>query len=123
MCEPRVNAMMAEESRALLSELVSEYHELQESNLKNLEPIEAGFNLARKFGFWEFMKSEFLDMQLFDILIGKIRIDLLLISQLLFFLEIPLSKCKKLGHITLNVSSEINYVPKAHVFILFPKEC
>ncbi|WP_318506126.1 HipA domain-containing protein [Bacillus sp. T3] len=65
------DALMAEEGGALLTELVEEYKEVQESEWKNLELIHQGFQMIQKFPYWEFMKSEFIDMQLFDILIGN----------------------------------------------------
>ncbi|MCQ6282365.1 HipA domain-containing protein [Bacillus sp. EB600] len=65
------DALMAEEGGALLTELVEEYKEVQECEWKNLELIHQGFQMIQKFPHWEFMKSEFIDMQLFDILIGN----------------------------------------------------
>lgn len=65
------DAMMAEEGGALLPGLVEEYIKLQESPLKNTELIDAGFQIMKKFDYWEFIKTEFIDMQIFDILIGN----------------------------------------------------
>lgn len=65
------DAFMAEEGGALLPELVKEYQELQDCEWKNIELIHEGFQMIQKFPYWEFMKSEFIDMQLFDILIGN----------------------------------------------------
>ena len=50
---------------------MEEYTELQESSLKNTELIAAGFQVMEKFDYWEYMKTEFIDMQVFDILIGN----------------------------------------------------
>lgn len=44
---------------------------LQESSLKGMELIDAGFKIMREFTYWKAIKSEFIDMQLFDILIGN----------------------------------------------------
>ncbi|AKU26557.1 MULTISPECIES: HipA domain-containing protein [Geobacillus] len=65
------DAKMAEEGGVLLSALVDDYKELQESSLKDMELIDAGFKIMKKFVYWETIKSEFIDMQLFDILIGN----------------------------------------------------
>ncbi|EKN62778.1 HipA domain-containing protein [Schinkia azotoformans] len=65
------NAMMAEEGGALLPSLVEAYIELQESPLKNIELIDAGFQVMEKFDYWEFVKTEFMDIQIFDIFIGN----------------------------------------------------
>ncbi|BAD77577.1 hypothetical conserved protein [Geobacillus kaustophilus HTA426] len=62
---------MTEEGGVLLSALVDDYKELQESSLKDMELIDAGFKIMKKFVYWETIKSEFIDMQLFDILIGN----------------------------------------------------
>ncbi|MEW9053728.1 MAG: HipA domain-containing protein [Neobacillus sp.] len=65
------DAIMAEEGGALLTELVDEYKKVQECEWKNLELLHEGFEMIKKFPYWEFMKTEFIDMQLFDILIGN----------------------------------------------------
>lgn len=65
------DALMAEEGGALLTQLVTEYQEVQDSEWKNVELLHQGFEMVRKFPYWEFMKSDFIDMQLFDILIGN----------------------------------------------------
>ena len=65
------DAMMAEEGGALLPSLVDGYIELQESSLKNIELIDNGFQVMEKFYYWEFIKAEFIEMQIFDIFIGN----------------------------------------------------
>lgn len=65
------DALMAEEGGALLTELVKEYQDLQKCEWKNSELIHEGFQMIQKFSYWEFMKSEFINMQVFDILIGN----------------------------------------------------
>ncbi|WP_400244572.1 HipA domain-containing protein [Niallia sp. JL1B1071] len=65
------NAMMAEEGGSLLPSLVDGYQELLESPLKNIELIEYGFKFMEKFPYWSAMKSEFINLQLFDVLIGN----------------------------------------------------
>ncbi|MBB6446714.1 HipA domain-containing protein [Bacillus benzoevorans] len=65
------DAMMAEEGGALLPSLAETYNELQQSSLKNIELIKAGFAMIEKFGYWESIKTEFIDMLLFDSLIGN----------------------------------------------------
>ncbi|USK40161.1 HipA domain-containing protein [Cytobacillus firmus] len=65
------DAMMAEEGGALLPSLLENYEEIQQSDLKNMELIEAGFNMIEEFDYWDFFKPEFINMQIFDILIGN----------------------------------------------------
>lgn len=65
------NAKMAEEGGSLLPGLVNGYQELLETPLKNIELIEYGFKFMEKFPHWTSMKSEFIQLQLFDILIGN----------------------------------------------------
>ncbi|MBW8347880.1 HipA domain-containing protein [Bacillus sp. IITD106] len=65
------NAIMAEEGGALLSSLVDGYHELLDTPLKGIELIDFGFNYLNKFPYWSSMKSDFIRLQLFDILIGN----------------------------------------------------
>lgn len=64
-------AKMNEEGGVLLSSLVEEFNELQKSFLKNTELIDAGFQVIRRFEYWEQIKQEFIDMLVFDILIGN----------------------------------------------------
>ncbi|WP_241738402.1 hypothetical protein [Anoxybacillus flavithermus] len=47
------DAKMAEEGGVLLSALVDDYKELQESSLKDMELIDAGFKIMKKFVYWE----------------------------------------------------------------------
>ncbi|MED0665941.1 HipA domain-containing protein [Bacillus badius] len=65
------DAKMYEEGGALLSGLVEGYAELQESSLKNMDLINAGFQIMKEFSYWEFIKNEFIHMLVFDILIGN----------------------------------------------------
>lgn len=65
------DAIMAEEGGVLLTELVLEYQKVQESEWRNIELIHEGFQMIKKFPYWEFMKSDFIDMQIFDVLIGN----------------------------------------------------
>lgn len=67
----RYEAEMNEEGGALLPSLVNEYVDLQESPLKNMALIEAGFQVMCKFDYWEHIKVKFIHMLLFDILIGN----------------------------------------------------
>lgn len=64
-------AKMSEEGGALLPGLVEGYNELQNSSLKNMELIEAGFQMIMKLELWETIKEQFIDMLVFDILIGN----------------------------------------------------
>lgn len=64
-------AMMAEEGGALLSELLPNYQELLETPLKNLDLIEYGFEVMERFPYWSSMKPQFINLQLFDTLIGN----------------------------------------------------
>lgn len=64
-------AKMYEEGGALLPSLVEGYVEIQESSLRNLELIEAGFQVMHAFDYWEQIKMKFIDMLFFDILIGN----------------------------------------------------
>ncbi|MFD0952067.1 HipA domain-containing protein [Virgibacillus natechei] len=63
-------ADMNSEGGALLANLV-EYEELQESSLINNDLIDAGFRMIQHFKYWELIKSDFINMQIFDILIGN----------------------------------------------------
>src|SRR5699024_6965616 len=51
-----------EEGGALLPNLVEGYNELQESSLKNIELIDAGFQVITQADFWETIKNQFIDM-------------------------------------------------------------
>jgi hypothetical protein len=62
---------MNEEGGALLPQLIESYQELQESNLTNGELIHAGFVILEEFPYWNVMRTEFIHMQIFDILIGN----------------------------------------------------
>jgi len=64
-------AQMSEEGGVLLPSLVDGYNELQESTLKNIDLIEAGFQIIVKLDIWKTIKNEFIDMLIFDILIGN----------------------------------------------------
>lgn len=65
------NATMYEEGGALLSGLVDGYNKLQQSSLKGKELIDAGFKMISKFDYWESIKVQFIDMLVFDVLIGN----------------------------------------------------
>lgn len=60
-----------EEGGALLPNLVEGYNELQESSLKNIELIDAGFQVITQADFWETIKNQFIDMLVFDVFIGN----------------------------------------------------
>lgn len=51
--------------------LADGYNELQESDSKKINLIEEGFNMLTQFDYWETIKDSFIDMLLFDILIGN----------------------------------------------------
>lgn len=65
------NAIMAEEGGSLLSSLVDGYQELLDTPLRGFELIDFGFNYLKKLPYWSSMKSDFIHLQLFDILIGN----------------------------------------------------
>lgn len=65
------NALMAEEGGSLLQSLVEGYEELLETELDGHELIDFGFNVMKKFPYFQAMKQEFFDLQIFDILIGN----------------------------------------------------
>jgi len=60
-----------EEGGALLPNLVKGYDQLQESPLKNIELIEAGFQVITQADFWKTIKRQFIDMLVYDVLIGN----------------------------------------------------
>ncbi|PWA09678.1 hypothetical protein DCC39_12595 [Pueribacillus theae] len=64
-------AKMYEEGGVLLTSLVEGYNELQESRLKNIDLIDAGFQMISKLEYWATIKEQFLNMLVFDILIGN----------------------------------------------------
>lgn len=64
-------AKMHEEGGVLLQSSVEGYNELQSSSLKGFELIDAGFQLIKKFRYWEAIKESFFDMIVFDVLIGN----------------------------------------------------
>ena len=64
-------AKMYEEGGVLLTSLVEGYNELQESPLKNIDLIDAGFQVVSKLDYWAEIKEEFIDMLVFDVLIGN----------------------------------------------------
>lgn len=66
-----LQAKMHEEGGVLLEIMTDDYNELQESNSKDINLIEEGFNMLTQFDYWETIKDSFIDMLLFDILIGN----------------------------------------------------
>lgn len=64
-------AKMHEEGGALLASIVEGYDELQNTTLKNTELIDVGFQMISKAEFWETIKEQFIDMLVFDSLIGN----------------------------------------------------
>lgn len=66
-----LQAKMHEEGGVLLESMTDDYNELQESNSKDINLIEEGFNMLTQFDYWETIKDSFIDMLLFDILIGN----------------------------------------------------
>lgn len=64
-------AKMHEEGGVLLPSLVEGYNELQESSLKSIELIDAGFQIISKLDYWKTIKVQFIEMLVFDILIGN----------------------------------------------------
>jgi len=60
-----------EEGGALLPNLVEGYNQLQKSSLKNIELIETGFQVITQVDFWETIKNQFIDMLVYDALIGN----------------------------------------------------
>lgn len=64
-------ATIYEEGGVLLASLVDGYNELQESSLKNLPLIDACFEIVSKLDLWELIKLQFIEMLVFDILIGN----------------------------------------------------
>lgn len=64
-------AKFHEEGGALLPSLVEDYNKLQESSLKNMELIDAGFEVITQADFWETIKNQFIGMLVFDVLIGN----------------------------------------------------
>lgn len=64
-------AQMHEEGGALLPNLVNGYDKLQGSSLKNMELIEEGFAVITQLHYWKTIKSQFIDMLIFDIFIGN----------------------------------------------------
>lgn len=65
------HAKMHEEGGVLLEVLATGYNELQESDSKNIELIDEGFTLLTQFDYWNSIKDSFIDMLLFDVLIGN----------------------------------------------------
>lgn len=55
----------------LETELAADYHTLQNSSLKGRELVKTGFNLLEKFSYIDKIRSSFIAMNLFDILIGN----------------------------------------------------
>lgn len=66
-----LQAKMHEEGGVLLESLADGYNELQESDSRNINLIEEGFNMLTQFDYWGTIKDSFIDMLLFDILIGN----------------------------------------------------
>lgn len=64
-------AKMHEEGGALLPSLVEGYNELQESKLKNIERIDAGFQVITQLDYWEIIKEQYIEMLVFDVFIGN----------------------------------------------------
>lgn len=64
-------AKMHEEGGALLPSLVEGYNELQESTLKNMELIDAGFHVLTQLEIWGVIKEQYIDMLVFDVFIGN----------------------------------------------------
>lgn len=64
-------AKMHEEGGALLPNLVNGYDKLQQSTLKNKELIEEGFAVITQLDYWGVIKSQYIDMLIFDIFIGN----------------------------------------------------
>lgn len=60
-----------EEGGVLLEIFAEGYNELQESDVRNIDLIDKGFTMLTQFEYWESIKEVFLDMLLFDILIGN----------------------------------------------------
>lgn len=64
-------AKMHEEGGVLLDSIADGYRELQQSNSKNKELIAEGFNMLVQFDYWSTIKKSYIDMLIFDILIGN----------------------------------------------------
>lgn len=62
---------MHEEGGALLPSLVEGYNELQGSTLKNIDFIDAGFQVITQLDFWEIIKEQYIEMLVFDVFIGN----------------------------------------------------
>ncbi|WP_251670442.1 MULTISPECIES: HipA domain-containing protein [unclassified Sporosarcina] len=64
-------AKMHEEGGVLLDSLADGYDELQASNSKNKDLIAEGFHMLTQFNYWSKIKDTYIDMLIFDILIGN----------------------------------------------------
>lgn len=64
-------AKMHEEGGVLLESIADGYNELQNSNSKNKDLIDEGFNMLTQFDYWSTIKDSFIDMLIFDIMIGN----------------------------------------------------
>lgn len=65
------DAKMHEEGGVLLESLADGYNELQQSDLRNKDLINEGFEMLTRFDYWDTIKDVYVDMLIFDILIGN----------------------------------------------------